>query len=346
MPYNASGYFHKVISGQGQYNDGRKWSGVLSPSIKSDPVISVPTFSVGLRSRAEVGALLKLKDQNVNFGQAFGERAQTARLFEQNIVRIAKCYSAIRHGNLGYALDNFGIRVSDRNYKTWRRLVSGSYKDLAQLWLELQYGWKPLLQDIHGACTELDRVEQDAEDSAYRVTVSKKVREDTKEVITSPSWPGYKDIRRNMQLCHVRLDYRPGNIELARLSSLGLTNPAMIAWELMPFSFVVDWAFPIGNWINSLDAALGYDFIGGSRTEVRRTRSSRTCIGPAPNIGVVSSSFAGQSNAWDMKRTVYSSSPIPARPGFKSPFSAAHVKNALALIVAAFAGRDIRQGGI
>jgi hypothetical protein len=212
--------------------------------------------------------------------------------------------------------------------------------------LELQYGWKPLLQDIHGACTELDRTEQDLKDSAYRVTVAKKVREDSKQIVTSSSWTGYKDFRRHMQMCKVRLDYVPDNIELIRLSSLGLTNPAMIAWELMPFSFIVDWALPIGNWINALDAALGYRFLGGSRTEVRRLRSSRTCSGPSVDIGVKTSSFRGSSNVFDMVRVVYSSSPVPVRPGFKNPVSDAHVKNGLALLIAAFAGKDIRQGGL
>lgn len=344
LPYINNGHRHTYIIGQGKYNDGRIWSGVLSPSIKSDPIPSLPTMEVGLRSRAEVGALLKLKDQNVNFGQAFGERAQTARLFETNIVRIAQAYSALRHGNLGFAADKLGIRINNASYKVWKRLLIEKYRDLAQLWLELQYGWKPLLQDIHGACVELDKHEDAAGDHAYRVTVKKKIRRDSKEIVTSPSWPGYKDFRRHSQMCFVRLDYIPGNVELARLASLGLTNPAMIAWELMPFSFIVDWAYPLGNWINALDAAVGWDFLGGSRSELIRLRSRRECIGPAPNIGVTSSNFKGSSHVWDFKRVVYSSSPIPARPGFKNPVSEAHVKNAMALLVAAFSGRRISQG--
>lgn len=36
---------------------------------------------------------------------------------------------------------------------------------------------------------------------------------------------------------------------------LGLTNPAIVAWELLPFSFVLDWVLPIGDWLTARHAA-------------------------------------------------------------------------------------------
>jgi hypothetical protein len=48
---------------------------------------------------------------------------------------------------------------------------------------------------------------------------------------------------------------------------LGLTNPLAIAWELVPFSFVLDWLVPVGTWLQSLDATLGVKFVGGCRTD-------------------------------------------------------------------------------
>jgi hypothetical protein len=37
---------------------------------------------------------------------------------------------------------------------------------------------------------------------------------------------------------------------------MGLANPASIAWEFMPWSFAVDWAIPIGSWIEAQSFAL------------------------------------------------------------------------------------------
>jgi hypothetical protein len=39
--------------------------------------------------------------------------------------------------------------------------------------------------------------------------------------------------------------------ELSLQRSLGLVNPAEIAWEVVPYSFVVDWFLPIGSYISA-----------------------------------------------------------------------------------------------
>jgi hypothetical protein len=48
------------------------------------------------------------------------------------------------------------------------------------------------------------------------------------------------------------------------VSALGLTNPALVGWELVPFSFVVDWFTPIGSWLESLTAFEGYNVVAKS----------------------------------------------------------------------------------
>jgi len=36
-----------------------------------------------------------------------------------------------------------------------------------------------------------------------------------------------------------------------------LTNPALVAWELVPFSFVADWFVPIGSWLTAIAPLIG-----------------------------------------------------------------------------------------
>jgi hypothetical protein len=134
---------------------------------------------------------------------------------------------------------------------------------------------------------------------------------------------------------YVRLDYKMDNPLLAQAANLGLTNPAALAWELVPFSFVADWFVPVGDYLNCLDAALGYSFLGGSKTE-RWMHHSKTEAGW--RTGAVLNNlkywrFSGAEKiVKTVVRTVYSSSPLPRHPGFKNPFSATHVANALALL--------------
>jgi hypothetical protein len=44
---------------------------------------------------------------------------------------------------------------------------------------------------------------------------------------------------------------------LSELQQLGLTNPALVAWELVPFSFVFDWFIQVGDWLTGLTALQG-----------------------------------------------------------------------------------------
>jgi hypothetical protein len=44
---------------------------------------------------------------------------------------------------------------------------------------------------------------------------------------------------------------------------LGLTNPLNVAWELVPFSFVVDWFIPIGSFFDGLVPPQGVSRVKG-----------------------------------------------------------------------------------
>lgn len=47
------------------------------------------------------------------------------------------------------------------------------------------------------------------------------------------------------------------NPQAAYLAEFGLENPARLAWDLLPYSFVLDWAFPIGTWLDMQTALCG-----------------------------------------------------------------------------------------
>lgn len=66
--------------------------------------------------------------------------------------------------------------------------------------------------------------------------------------------------------------------------NLGI-NPLLTAWELVPYSFVVDWFIPIGDFIGQFGSSVGLKFISGTtayfeKCELERKRSSSTFVGP------------------------------------------------------------------
>lgn len=137
----------------------------------------------------------------------------------------------------------------------------------------------------------------------------------------------------------VRLDYELENPFVATLAQLGITNPAELIWELVPYSFVIDWFVPVGNYLSAFDAALGWHFKGGTITEWARQKG----VGlPRPDGSGGWYYQPGQlgmkyhCNHFKMVRSVYTSSPLPRFPGIKNPLSTGHIANAMALLVSAF----------
>lgn len=241
-------------------------------------------------------------------------------------MRIYNAYSAARRGRWGRAATALGIPK--------HRFRAGS-KDTAKRWLELQYGWLPLLSDVYNAYEEA----RDASQWVPRLAVTQSIKrslDEDREVITNGlgndgAIRSYIYKRRGFQVCKVRLDYEVLNPELALKSKVGVANPALILWELVPFSFVVDWAVPIGDWISSWDASFGLRFKGGSRTGF-----SRETLETHPTFNSWSVASHGtiqpQTEVWEsLVREVYTNTPWPL-PYFKNPVSTGHALNALALL--------------
>lgn len=211
------------------------------------------------------------------------------------------------------------------------------------MWLEVQYGWKPLLSDIYGAASDL--AAKDSQDSQrYNVTVK----------ATRSSADKYRDVlhvqdsigsnvtlkrSRNTSFdAFIRLDYTMDNPYLHTLAQKGFTNPLSVAWELVPYSFVVDWFLPIGNYLEQLDADSGFSFRAGSLSLRQTTKCWYSAtVDPVRTSTKVRTGGCPRCSYYKktLSRTVYSSSPSGSL-GLRNPLSGLHFANATALLSAAF----------
>ena len=299
-----------------EYSHGGQWT--LSGS-------SLPAFPSALEGRAVSRALLKLKHQQVNLAVAFAERKQTIDMFKNRAAKIAHQVRTYK-----------GKRPKD-----WAQVILGNRRSTPNSWLELQYGWKPLISDITGACIALSDLQNGNNPYLARVkgyASQKTVSTWQKSSNYSPAYRFTVTDKVN-HFCKVSLYYQLRNPTLAAFSSLGLTNPFELAWEKMKYSFVVDWFLPVGNWLSTLDADFGWDFRSGTKTDMSTlSASSRfTNSGFAP--GQVAVSFSGTAykcEAFNMVRTLYGAAPWGGIPRFKNPLSGLHVGNAVALLAQSF----------
>lgn len=299
--------------------------------VREHRVYSAAT-NVSLKTLAEVAALAKLKNQKVNLGVAFAERSRTATLVGESALAIANSVINFRRGNLKEAW-----RVLGQQYRR-KDIIKRYGRGVSSQWLALQYGWKPLMSDVYGATEAL--ANRQLVDYACRVA-SRKTEKSDLVSIYGIGYHRYSERVKRETSYHVALNYTPKESLLSSYNALGLTNPAEIAWELVPFSFVVDWFVPIGSWLGILDATVGWNYTSGTCTRRASVEVDTRDVG---NFAY-GNKYEGFGNVFQKEfvvdRVLYASSPIPKFPGLKDPRSLGRMANAMALLVSVFSGAKI-----
>jgi hypothetical protein len=222
-----------------------------------------------LIDKSMLKALLKVKGSHVDLGVALAEARKTAELLGKTSTGIAN------------SLDAFMA-------KNWKALGKmASWKKLPAKYLELSYGWTPLLNDVYNSCESLATIRENG--SLLSLDVSGYAK-DMKEVEVDRG--GYMGIPvkttvQSRSLYQTKLVYQVPSGFLGEFSALGLTNPLAVAWELVPYSFVLDWVLPIGDWLSALDAGAFLDFKEGSQSYIERVQATGSEPNPTPPATVI-----------------------------------------------------------
>lgn len=253
-------------------------------------------------AKCRIDAALSLKNQDVHIGAALGESREAAAMITDRGYVLGKAIVAALRRDWSGVAKNLNMR----------RLAKAP-QDISSAWLEYQYGWKPLMADIHGAWTALQG--NFARDDQVMSTRSRESGTVTRtwNFSNTNNVTGVRKIQVDIQLrCEVGLCAKVQNSFIAGLSSLGLVSPWEVTWELVPFSFVVDWFLPVGDAISALSAPAGLSFVDGYET--RSVHASWNGDLPAywsasePTIFVNAPS--GGISATTMKRTVLGTWPL------------------------------------
>lgn len=221
---------------------------------------------------------------------------------------LLKLLRGIKRGNIG---DIKSALRTDNVDKSLSKTVSGRY-------LEYTYAIAPMAGDVY---------------STYKVLNSNPL---TAEILRQRRFRKYDSpgsLDENFKVSGFRshgysAHYWWSSPELHRLTQLGFTNPLLIAWDLVPYSFVLDWLIPVGDVLNAFSAYLGAEFVSGFNTEFAEAKFSiapdMTQFGDFPRV-----------HSWDFYVRTYNrqaifSFPRPL-PYIKNPFSTTHLINAVAL---------------
>jgi len=126
--------------------------------------------------------------------------------------------------------------------------------DIANGWLQFQYGWRPLLQDIYDACDDTQRqLRNRLTKVTGKCTIPIRVNGKVTKMLSYANHPVVQNGSGKVS-CHITVELAlrdQGN--LAQWSSL---NPVSLAWEVIPYSFVVDWFIDVGSFLRNLETGL------------------------------------------------------------------------------------------
>lgn len=261
-PYDQTYYYYGLFGGSGIFlGDICNGNSAVDPRIPNSKLGYDATAS--LARRLDNALRAKLNEQDMNVPVIYSELGKTIRSF----VDIGKSLlqgmknligQARRHPNPTRAI-NALITGRDTGYLS---------QGLASRWLSWSFAIKPTLGDLH---TALNRTSQFNNKAKCRGTVSTSDVEMVNfagQRIVSSAVPYDSKFTHNTRATlrgTAMLAYLVSDPRAYEYSQLGLDDPAQWAWELVPFSFVLDWFVPVGTWLKTIKPIRGLTFEWGWR---------------------------------------------------------------------------------
>lgn len=215
-----------------------------------------------------------------------------------------------------------------------------STKTAAARWLEVRYAITPLLADVDGVARNLAEFLYDNRlEFMHKWATAVDIPPDKPGVNlmcrSTRKWGGALSLKaawKSARMVKYSVYYVYSKWQAA-FSKLQLTNVPLVAWEVVPYSFVFDWAVDMGDYLELANATVGCEFLSG-------TLSYRVAgeLQPAPVVFVPNlrtTTFSNVIPPWTRYRA-YERKAIGAFPDFlptvRSPLSTTHLIDALALI--------------
>lgn len=195
---------------------------------------------------------------------------------------------------------------------SWELTFKRNASHYGSNYLEYHFGWEPLMKDIQAS---FDLFTDPMRDKRGLLVVARGFAKSDILGHSTGDYSVWYDYYWRTSVA-IRGRVKITNLDLYRLEQLGMLNPAVLAWELVPFSFVVDWFTNIGDVLASYTDFFGLEIIFGQSTVVSKITESQwyrtNYYGPWANVLVRSY------GVFSLKRTVGISGPTLAMKPIKA----------------------------
>lgn len=218
-----------------------KWTATLADGstapINADVTMTANTAESSLTAldfQAQSRLANAVRGHSFNLAVNVAQSRQLVDMVVSNLGKLGRSILALKRGDFATAARQLGARPRAS------RLVPS---DVSGRWLELQYGWLPALSDTFEAAKAYEELTKDNRKTTIRA--SAKDSEVFNTVVGGIAASEMRQIRRVIYTYEL-------SEQLSTQRSLGLADPLSVIWEIIPYSFVVDWFIPIGTYLDTL----------------------------------------------------------------------------------------------
>lgn len=259
----------------------------------------------------------KVSGHGFNTAVTAAEFGKTAGMISDRARSLYSAYRHARRGQWSAAARQLGLGETPKNVRNSRKFDEN--------WLEYRYGWRLVVTDIESLMKTLydaivtrpPVIKQSAmEMRSYtqRTPISETLRAPNGTNIATVT--GYKETTFKLVVRGGYL-YQMESVPLATGQAFGLLNPFVVAAELIPFSFIVDWFVNVTDILEGLTAFVGKTYLDGwlCREIESSTDVYWTSVVKSPDIyslspGTTYTAMGQKDRKFDRRKMVFTPSQI------------------------------------
>jgi len=329
--------FIHVGGGTGRQNKGTNPTyGIYLGFQSRIGLVSVWTSNDDLKLYAKLADAVK--GHSFDLGVALAEGHQTVAMLLNTVRRVTGAVASLKKGRIDLALRHLGAVPEPRHMKNFRRFnpekvrkVTKSGKVVFQakpltvdqvsaMWLEIQYGWRPLYSDVYESMKAYSAITDKSRQSRISVSVKKRAKATGS---LANAWT-----RLDEETVSKRITYEMEE-KLSTARSLNLLDPRSAAWEVLPWSFVADWFIPIGTYFSALSSI---PHLKGRFLIQQKDVCDVTKIGMSSSVLYSGAKAVFREITYDRTISTTLAVPLPRFKSLRDALSLGHVENALALL--------------
>lgn len=202
---------------------------------------------------------------NSGLGAAVAEGRESFQTIADRATQLDRAWLFCRTGRYKLMAQMLGVKLLRKHRSKFR----ARSHQASSVWMEYWMGWAPMIGSIYDAIEVLDKPLLPSRKESGGGSASWSDSGRTTGGTSMESWEvGGKSS------CKYHAILTPKNSNAALASRLGLTNPYLIAWDMVPFSFLINWFVPLDSYFSSFSFSHQHDVRNFCRTSRREAKGS------------------------------------------------------------------------